>query len=104
MRAVTPTRIAHFRRELLQSTSSTEKVAVSVMNLISPVTSGTVFFKLSKLLHQEDALSVPCFRLMSESRLQSPGHHLDAFLVVGADARAERGGARPSRAVVARRR
>jgi hypothetical protein len=48
------------------------------------VTSGTVFFKLSKLLHQEDALSVPCFRLMSDSRLGSPGHHLDdAFLVVG---------------------
>jgi hypothetical protein len=59
-------------------------MAVSAMNLISPVTSGAVFFKLSKLLHQEDALSFPCFRLMSESHLRSPGHHLDdAFLAVG---------------------
>jgi hypothetical protein len=79
--------------------SSTEKVPLSVMNLVGPGTSGTIFFKLSKLLRQEDALSVPCFRFLSESRLRSPGHHLDdAFLVVGADARAERTGARPSRA------
>jgi hypothetical protein len=53
--------------------SSTEKVAVSVMHLISPVTSGTVFFKLSKLLHQEDALSVPCFRGDSALRRRPRG-------------------------------
>jgi hypothetical protein len=71
--------------------------------------------KLSKLLNQEDALSAPCLRGDNVIR------HFDVTLPfatsktscwralmlsrwLAADARAERTGARPSRAVVARRR
>jgi hypothetical protein len=44
------------------------------------------------------------FTLMSPYRFGSPSHHARGRSVVVADARAERTGARPSRAVVARRR
>jgi hypothetical protein len=90
---------------------------------------GVTFPELSKLLNREDALSVPCYAVSSVFRrralagcgmlrtgvirhfmslycLLHPSHQLaraDVSPVVAADARAERTGARPSRAIVARR-
>jgi hypothetical protein len=92
------------------------------------VSGGVVFPELSKLLNQEDALGVPCLNTVIVAlrrralagrrnaadrrhpslrchtlRLATPDIRLasaDAFAVVAADARVERMGARPNRAVV----
>jgi hypothetical protein len=103
----------------LDNVPSSSVLVIRAAMASGPVSGGVAFSKLSKLLNQENALSAPCLQhlrnycgaikaardvtLSFATSKSSRRQMLIRFRRLAADARARSAGARPSKAVVARR-